>query len=235
MSIIDMSPPRSPSPPHGHHQSPQALADCNISKLARGAGLAGRSKVKPLPKNEAMWSENFTIMGVEMQLEFFPQGRETTWMPGFCALFLWCPAGVHIRYRLRVGNHWMAPDVDDYPSKMGHGHSNFCYLDAQWDRGSDSVTVGVQILELSAREDFAECLRVINQGQAALLSVSLRPSSSGLSMCLRSSSCDSLSVLPANDSRSSSPPEATQMLERMMATPCVPAPARQFGLPSGQA
>lgn len=122
-----------------------------------------------VPKKEAMWSDQFTIMGVPMQLEFFPHGRESTYMDGFCALFLWCPAGVKIRYQLRVGTHRTAPDADEYVVWMGHGHSNFCYLDAQRDTAADSVVVGVDILALTICQDMAEGLRIVNEGPEACL------------------------------------------------------------------
>lgn len=47
-----------------------------------------------------------------------------------------------------MGKHIRAPDEDTYDGRMGHGHSNFCMLEAEVDRGSDSVTVAVDILEV---------------------------------------------------------------------------------------
>ncbi|CAE7395510.1 FTRC [Symbiodinium sp. CCMP2592] len=50
-------------------------------------------------------------MGVpDMQLEFFPQGRETS-QKGFCALFLWCPGHLKLKYRLEVGSHASIDEV----------------------------------------------------------------------------------------------------------------------------
>eukprot|EP00405_Crypthecodinium_cohnii_P036207 CAMPEP_0206547248 /NCGR_PEP_ID=MMETSP0325_2-20121206/13186_1 /ASSEMBLY_ACC=CAM_ASM_000347 /TAXON_ID=2866 /ORGANISM="Crypthecodinium cohnii, Strain Seligo" /LENGTH=336 /DNA_ID=CAMNT_0054046523 /DNA_START=151 /DNA_END=1157 /DNA_ORIENTATION=+ len=120
-------------------------------------------------KNQALWSGSFYIMGAKMQLEFFPTGRDSTWLPDFCALFLWCPAGVRLTYRLRVGQHSAAPDTDEYQSRMGHGHSNFCHLRSQVDAKTDSVTVGVEILDMSVLEDVSEGLRVANRGPEALV------------------------------------------------------------------
>jgi len=71
---------------------------------------------------------------------------------------------VRIRYQLRVGNFRSAPDVDEYASKMGHGHSDFCYLPAEVDSGADSVLVGVDILDISVSEEGPEGLRLVNRG-----------------------------------------------------------------------
>mmetsp|Transcript_68674 Transcript_68674/g.223497 ORF Transcript_68674/g.223497 Transcript_68674/m.223497 type:complete len:353 (+) Transcript_68674:80-1138(+) len=120
-------------------------------------------------KNEAMWSDHFTVMGVKMQLEFFPNGRDSTWLEGFCALFLWCPAGVQLTYQLRVGNHTSAPDSDEFASRMGHGHSNFCYLDAQVDQSFDSVLVGVDILDIAVSEEIGDGVRLVNRGPESLV------------------------------------------------------------------
>lgn len=127
------------------------------------------STVMAMEKNKAIWSQEFCIMGTPMQLEFLPGGRDSTWMPGFCALFLWCPAGVKIRYQLRIGNHRTAPDHDEYVSKMGHGHSNFCFLEAQRDPKEDSLIVGVDILDMSLTREYGSGLKIINQGPEACI------------------------------------------------------------------
>mmetsp|Transcript_19366 Transcript_19366/g.58277 ORF Transcript_19366/g.58277 Transcript_19366/m.58277 type:complete len:355 (-) Transcript_19366:99-1163(-) len=127
------------------------------------------SDIKETPKNEAIWSVEFSVMGVSgMQLEFFPQGRESTKFPGFCALFLWCPAGVRIRYRLRVGNHWSGPEEDEYESRMGHGHSNFCHISGQLDESSDSLIVGLEILSLYYQQEASLGIRLLNAGPEAM-------------------------------------------------------------------
>ncbi|KAF4660796.1 hypothetical protein FOZ61_003758 [Perkinsus olseni] len=109
-----------------------------------------REQLKVCPKNVSIWSPEFSACGIRnMQLEFFPQGRETATLDGFCSVFFWCPEGTNIKYQLFVGNHYRAPDEDTYDSRMGHGHSNFCLLDAEIDQAADSVTVGVDIIDVS--------------------------------------------------------------------------------------
>ncbi|KAF4656230.1 hypothetical protein FOL47_009096, partial [Perkinsus chesapeaki] len=109
-----------------------------------------REQLKACPKNVSIWSPEFSACGIRnMQLEFFPQGRETATLEGFCSVFFWCPEGTNIKYQLFVGNHYRAPDEDSYDSRMGHGHSNFCFLEAEIDQVSDSITVGVAILDVS--------------------------------------------------------------------------------------
>ncbi|EER19878.1 hypothetical protein Pmar_PMAR006770 [Perkinsus marinus ATCC 50983] len=112
--------------------------------------LGIREQLKMCSKHVSIWSPEFSACGIRnMQLEFFPQGRETATLDGFCSVFLWCPEGTNIKYQLFVGNYHRAPDEDTYDSRMGHGHSNFCLLDAEIDNVTDSVTVGVDILDVS--------------------------------------------------------------------------------------
>jgi len=100
-------------------------------------------------KNESIWSPEFSMLGFKnLQLEFFAKGRESTWQEGFCSLFLWCPAGMRVKYQLRVGEYTAAPDEDQYVSRMGHGHSNFCLLEAQINKETDTLIVGIDILNI---------------------------------------------------------------------------------------
>merc|ERR550514_1402175 len=122
-----------------------------------------KNKLAKHPKGESIWSPEFAAAGIKgMQLEFLPNGRETTHLEGFCSLFLWCPASTKIRYQLWVGNHLRAPDEDEYDGRMGHGHSNFCNLSAEWEGDCEKVTVGVDILEaLSHDENVPKELKLI--------------------------------------------------------------------------
>eukprot|EP00931_Biecheleriopsis_adriatica_P120917 TRINITY_DN96009_c0_g1_i1.p1 TRINITY_DN96009_c0_g1~~TRINITY_DN96009_c0_g1_i1.p1 ORF type:complete len:356 (+),score=75.84 TRINITY_DN96009_c0_g1_i1:52-1119(+) len=122
------------------------------------------SKVRNIPKNESLWSEKFTVLGdAKCQLEFFPQGRASTSHPNFCALFLWADAGLHLRYRLRVGKH-LSMDDDVFESRMGHGHSNFCNLEAEMDQETDSVLIGLEILDIKFIQEPSPGLRLVNRG-----------------------------------------------------------------------
>merc|ERR1719389_776660 len=72
-----------------------------------------------------------------IQLEFYPAGRQQeagAGYDGFCSVFLCC------------GSYLRAPDEDMFDARMGHGHSNFCYLAEQI--VDDSVTIGVEILDV---------------------------------------------------------------------------------------
>jgi len=104
-------------------------------------------KMEKTNKGESLWSAEFGAMGINgIQLEFFPNGRESTTITGFCSLFLWCPSGTKIKYQLSVGTHLRAPDEDTYDGRMGHGHSNFCNLSAE--TVDNEVTVAVDILDV---------------------------------------------------------------------------------------
>ncbi|CAK0815449.1 unnamed protein product [Prorocentrum cordatum] len=123
-----------------------------------------------MSKDDSLWSEEFAIMGVPgLQLEFFPRGRASTRTEGFCALFLWCRAGVRVKYQLRVGGHQLAPEEDEYPTRMGKGQSNFCCLEAQRDALTDSVVVGVDVLELTTFREPSPGLRLVNRGPERLV------------------------------------------------------------------
>lgn len=119
-------------------------------------------KLKEYPKGSSMWSPEFSAGGLRrLQLEFFPRGRETATLDGFCSLFFWCPEGTHVKYQLFVGSHKRAPDEDSYESRMGHGHSNLCHLASEIDPSDDSVTIGVDILDVQKSIDFGSGLRVV--------------------------------------------------------------------------
>jgi hypothetical protein len=106
-------------------------------------------RFRKMQRDESIYSPEFSIMGFSnIQLEFFPKGRESTNLDGFCSLFLWCDGGVRVKYQLRVGEYTAAPDEDDYKNRMGHGHSNFCLLAAQIDPSTDSIKVGVEVLSI---------------------------------------------------------------------------------------
>jgi len=127
-------------------------------------------QIKIMPKGDAIWSSEFAIMDIPgLKLEFFPNGKDTTKNPGFCALFLWCPAGVSVKYRLRVGSHWAEPEEDEYRKKMGHGHSNFCLLEPQVDKGTNSLLVGVEILGICSVEELGCGVKLFNNAPEALV------------------------------------------------------------------
>lgn len=118
--------------------------------------------IRKMSNNQCIWSSSFSAMGVpDMQLEFFPQGRETS-QKGFCALFLWCPGHLKLKYRLEVGSH-ASIDEDVFTSRIGHGHSNFCFLEAQID-DKDCLVIGLEILEVTWTQDLGQGLRLVNRG-----------------------------------------------------------------------
>eukprot|EP00933_Yihiella_yeosuensis_P039233 TRINITY_DN33183_c0_g1_i2.p1 TRINITY_DN33183_c0_g1~~TRINITY_DN33183_c0_g1_i2.p1 ORF type:complete len:363 (-),score=55.03 TRINITY_DN33183_c0_g1_i2:100-1095(-) len=137
------------------------------------------AKIRSCPRNSCIMSEKFSIMGAQdLVLEFFPQGRDSTMMEGFCALFLWCPPGVRIKYQLRVGDHRATLDEDTYESRMGHGHSNLCRLEGQINKATDSVVVGLDVFEMTVYSEpepplkqddkvLAPVLRLVNDGPEA--------------------------------------------------------------------
>lgn len=107
-------------------------------------------------KGQPIWSPKFRAAGMDgVRLEFLPKGREKSF-DGFCSLFLWCPNGTHIKYQLWVGNFLRAPDQDEYLGDIGHGHSNFCPIEPEIDRAKDSITVGVDFLEVIRKHEVGD-------------------------------------------------------------------------------
>lgn len=107
-------------------------------------------KEQATAKGGSLWSPKFRAAGLDgLQLEFFPKGREKTTFPGFCSLFLWCPARTKVKYQLWVGSFQRAPEEDSYSDHIGHGHSDFCPLKPEIDVENDSLTVGVTFYEVS--------------------------------------------------------------------------------------
>lgn len=152
------------------HSQPSAASDTFVRRVEWKISDL-KDKLEKTPSGESFWSDEFTCMGIKgLQLEFFPKGRESTTLPGFCSLFLWCPAGTKIKYQLWAGNHICAPDEDAYDGRMGHGHSNFCKLDSEINTQTDSITVGVSILEIHRSEELESGLRIITTPPECLIS-----------------------------------------------------------------
>ena len=129
------------------------------------------AKLREYQKGSSMWSPEFSAGGLrKLQLEFFPRGRETATLDGFCSLFFWCPEGSHVKYQLFVGSHRRAPDEDSYDTRMGHGHSNLCHLASEINTLDDSITVGVEILDVQKSIDFGSGLRVTRPSMHSLMS-----------------------------------------------------------------
>jgi len=119
-------------------------------------------KRKTHQKGDSIWSAAFDAGGISgITMEFFPNGRESTNIDGFCSLFLWCPSGTKIKYQLSVGDHLRAPDEDTYDGRMGHGHSNFCSLLAERREADDKcnkpyIVVAVDILDIDRISETVE-------------------------------------------------------------------------------
>ena len=127
-------------------------------------------KLKDYAKGQCMWSPEFTAFGIRgMQLEFFANGYDTVKMDGFCSLFFWCPVGTRVSYQLFVGSYTRAPDEDFFDTRNGHGHTNFCPIHAEIDEADDSVTVGVEILDVQKEIALGGGLKIIRPWMHKLL------------------------------------------------------------------
>lgn len=77
---------------------------------------------------------------------------------------------VRFRYQLVVGSHKRAPDEDSYDTRMGHGHSNLCHLASEINTVDDSITVGVEILDVQKSIDFGSGLVVSRPPMHSIMS-----------------------------------------------------------------
>lgn len=138
-------------------QDPDVYCTEIVWKVARIS-----EKLKELPKGHSIWSPEFSAGGLRgMQIEFFPNGRESATMAGYCSVFFWCPEGTFIKYQVSVGKTTRAPDEDVFETRMGHGHSNFCLLQPEIVDSDDSVSLRIEILDVKKDISFGAGLRVL--------------------------------------------------------------------------
>ena len=128
------------------------------------------AKLKECPKGHSIWSPEFVAAGIRnLQLEFYPRGRESASMEGYCSLFLWCPEGTNIKYELAVGTNRRAPDEDLYESRMGHGHSNFCLIAPEINSSDDSLLISLEILDVRKEIHFGHGLTVLRPSLSQIM------------------------------------------------------------------
>lgn len=125
-------------------------------------------KLTELPKGASLWSPEFDAAGIRgMQIEFFPNGRESATMSGYCSVFFWCPENTCIKYQVQVGQTVRAPDEDTFETRMGHGHSNFCLLGPEI--CDDSVEIRIEILDVKKEISFGSGLSVLRPSISKLM------------------------------------------------------------------
>jgi hypothetical protein len=105
------------------------------------------SKVKKCwPKGSSLFSPLFTAAGVrDILFEFYPNGSAVTQNEGYCGFYIRCPDGTSVTLTLFVGQSRKGPISARFESATGKGLPDFCALEDQIDKVSDSVTVGIEI------------------------------------------------------------------------------------------
>ncbi|CAJ1397659.1 unnamed protein product [Effrenium voratum] len=102
---------------------------------------------RQFPHEQPICSPVFSAGGVDgMQFIFYPMGyRDST--EGFCSLFLYCPAGVHIKCNLNAGSQ--KRDASNHFKEAGaFGRCNFCRLDSAIDSDTNTALLWLEIEEV---------------------------------------------------------------------------------------
>jgi len=101
---------------------------------------------KRWPKGSSLFSPLFTAAGVrDILFEFYPNGSAVTASEGFCGFYIRCPDGTSVTLTLFVGQSRKGPISARFESATGKGLPDFCQLEDQIDKVSDSVTIGIEI------------------------------------------------------------------------------------------
>ncbi|KAF4650471.1 hypothetical protein FOZ61_000292 [Perkinsus olseni] len=108
----------------------------NISVLAR-----------TFTQGRPLHSCPFTVAGLEqVRLIFYPAGYFNA-ASGYCSLYTRAPPGTAIRAKLFIGRQPRNVAFEFDGSCSAFGRANFCLLQSEVDQATDSVTVGVEIIE----------------------------------------------------------------------------------------
>lgn len=97
---------------------------------------------------EPICSPVFGAAGVEgLQLIFYPNGYSGA-TEGFCSLFLFCPAGVTMKYRLIIGKQ-IRDCTHEFTYPGAYGRTNYCRFDGLADPQEDTICVTMEIQEVT--------------------------------------------------------------------------------------
>eukprot|EP00746_Dinoflagellata_sp_MGD_P078835 gnl/MRDRNA2_/MRDRNA2_31498_c0_seq2.p1 gnl/MRDRNA2_/MRDRNA2_31498_c0~~gnl/MRDRNA2_/MRDRNA2_31498_c0_seq2.p1 ORF type:complete len:232 (+),score=49.20 gnl/MRDRNA2_/MRDRNA2_31498_c0_seq2:251-946(+) len=105
------------------------------------------AKLKTLPKGASMYSQSFTAAGMRgILLEFYPNGSENTTKDGYCALYIRGQEGATMTVTLFVGSFSKGPIKTTFDAgSSGKGLPDFCKLDDEIDKATDSLTLGITV------------------------------------------------------------------------------------------
>jgi len=103
-------------------------------------------RMKSLPKGTSLWSKAAAAAGVaDILLEFYPNGSKNTTKDGYCAFYIRCPYRVEIIVTLFVGKTRKGPIRTVFDNQSGKGLPDFCLVEDEIDKASDSLVVGLQL------------------------------------------------------------------------------------------
>ncbi|KAF4751045.1 hypothetical protein FOZ63_022272, partial [Perkinsus olseni] len=89
----------------------------------------------------------FTVAGLEqVRLVFYPAGYFNA-ASGYCSLYMRAPPGTAVRAKLFIGRQPRNVAFEFDGSCSAFGRANFCLLQSEVDQATDSVTVGIEIIE----------------------------------------------------------------------------------------
>jgi len=97
---------------------------------------------------EPICSAVFAAAGVEgMQLLFYPSGYSGA-TEAFCSLFLYCPAGVTMKFRLSIGNQ-VRDCSNTFDFGGAYGRTNYCRFDILPDPQDDTIKIVFEIEDVT--------------------------------------------------------------------------------------
>merc|ERR1719161_741165 len=108
-----------------------------------------RSAEEDPDEDPLIMSPQFSAAGIEnMQIYLYPKGYRTK-HEGVCGLFLLCPQGVYVKCRAYVGDveKVFEHHFEETPP-VPYGRGSFCQIARQVDQQSDTLTVGIELLEI---------------------------------------------------------------------------------------
>mmetsp|Transcript_9707 Transcript_9707/g.19415 ORF Transcript_9707/g.19415 Transcript_9707/m.19415 type:complete len:289 (+) Transcript_9707:1-867(+) len=99
-----------------------------------------------VPNRQYICSPVFNVAGVDgIQLIFYPAGYMGS-SPGFCSLFIYCPAGVTLKGLLSVGNQKREANYV-FPEGGAFGRTNFCRYEGIVDEVEDTLLLVLEVEE----------------------------------------------------------------------------------------
>lgn len=107
-----------------------------------------QNKLAHYRKDVAVYSDEFSVGGVDkLRLKFYPAGKKEA-DPGWCSLYLEAPKGSELRCRLSVGRKSMSFDrLEKFGEDSIWGFLTLCKLREELEQDGDTLRITLEVLE----------------------------------------------------------------------------------------